>query len=50
MVGVLTVLSHGDPARLAKVHFVPGDLYMLVATGAWAWYSWLLTQIGRAHV
>ncbi len=44
MVGVLIVLSHGDPARLAKVQFVPGDLYMLLATGAWAWYSWLLTR------
>lgn len=44
MVGVLVVLSHGDPARLASVHFVPGDLYMLLATGAWAWYSWLLTR------
>lgn len=43
-VGVLVVLSHGDPARLAKVQFVPGDLYMLLATGAWAWYSWLLTR------
>jgi drug/metabolite transporter (DMT)-like permease len=44
MVGVLIVLSHGDPARLAMVQFVPGDLYMLLATAAWAWYSWLLTR------
>lgn len=42
--GVLLVLAHGDPARLAQVQFVPGDLYMLAATAAWAWYSWLLTR------
>ncbi len=44
IVGVLVVLSHGDLWRLAQVRFVPGDLYMLVATGLWAWYSWLLTR------
>lgn len=42
--GVLLVLSHGHLERLAQVRFVPGDVYMLVATAAWAWYSWLLTQ------
>ncbi|MGV3569148.1 MAG: DMT family transporter [Ramlibacter sp.] len=42
--GVLLVLSHGHLERLAQVSFVPGDIYMLFATAAWAWYSWLLTQ------
>lgn len=42
--GVVLVLAHGDLARLAQVQLVPGDLYMLVATAAWAWYSWLLTR------
>jgi drug/metabolite transporter (DMT)-like permease len=42
--GVLLVLSRGELAHLAAVRFVPGDLYVLVATAAWAWYSWLLTQ------
>ncbi len=42
--GVLLVLAHGDLTRLADVHFVAGDLYMLVATATWAWYSWLLTR------
>src|SRR5215218_3422597 len=42
--GVLVVLSHGDVAHLAQVRFVAGDLYMLVATAAWALYSWLLTR------
>ena len=42
--GVLVVLSEGEPARLAAFRFVAGDLYMLVATAAWALYSWLLTR------
>jgi drug/metabolite transporter (DMT)-like permease len=42
--GVLVVLSEGEPARLAEFRFVAGDLYMLVATAAWALYSWLLTR------
>jgi len=41
--GVLLVLCRGEPAHLAQVRFVAGDLYMLVATAAWALYSWLLT-------
>jgi drug/metabolite transporter (DMT)-like permease len=42
--GVLVVLSQGHLEHLAQVRFVAGDLYMLVATAAWAVYSWLLTQ------
>lgn len=42
--GVLLVLARGDLALLAQVRFVPGDLYVLLATAAWAWYSWLLTR------
>jgi len=44
--GVLVVLSRGELAHLAQVHFVAGDLYMLIATAAWAVYSWLLTRPG----
>lgn len=44
MAGVVLVLSQGDLSRLAQVQFVPGDLYMLLATAVWAWYSWLLTR------
>jgi drug/metabolite transporter (DMT)-like permease len=44
--GVLLVLCRGEPARLAEVRFVPGDLYMLLATAGWALYSWLLTRPG----
>ncbi len=42
--GVLVVLSRGQWALLAGVRLVPGDLYVLLATLAWAFYSWLLSQ------
>ena len=42
--GVLVVLSQGELRHLAEVRFVPGDVYMLVATALWSLYSWLLTQ------
>ena len=42
--GVLVVLSRGQWALLAQVRLVPGDIYVLLATLAWAFYSWLLTQ------
>lgn len=42
--GVLVVLAQGDLGHLAQVRFVPGDIYMLVATASWALYSWLLAQ------
>lgn len=42
--GVVLVLARGDLGHLAQVRFVPGDLFMLLATASWAWYSWLLTR------
>jgi drug/metabolite transporter (DMT)-like permease len=42
--GVLVVLARGQWAQLAQVRLVPGDLYVLLATLSWAFYSWLLTQ------
>jgi drug/metabolite transporter (DMT)-like permease len=44
--GVLVVLCRGDATQLSQVRFVAGDLYMLLATAAWALYSWLLTRPG----
>ena len=44
IVGVLVVLSRGEWALLAEVRLVPGDLYVLLAALAWAFYSWLLSQ------
>ena len=42
--GVLVVLSRGDWAQLLAVRLVPGDIYVLLATAAWAVYSWLLVR------
>ncbi|WP_024536886.1 DMT family transporter [Comamonas badia] len=42
--GVLLVLSRGSWQQLASLRLVPGDLYMVLATIAWAFYSWLLMR------
>ncbi|MBI2772149.1 MAG: DMT family transporter [Burkholderiales bacterium] len=44
--GVLVVLCRGELALLLQVRLVPGDFYVLLATAAWAVYSWLLTRPG----
>ena len=44
IVGVLVVLCRGDLQQLAALRLVPGDLYMILATIAWSFYSWLLMQ------
>jgi len=44
LAGVLVVIARGDPASLARIEFVAGDLYVLVAIVAWAFYSWLLAR------
>jgi len=44
LAGVLLVIARGDPARLAGLRPVVGDLYVLVAIVAWAFYSWLLAR------
>ncbi|MDB5928877.1 MAG: protein of unknown function transrane [Polaromonas sp.] len=46
MAGVLVVLSRGQWALLAEVRLVPGDVYVLLATLSWAFYSWLLAKPG----
>ena len=46
IVGVLVVLCRGDWDLLLQVRLVPGDLFILLATGAWAVYSWLLLRPG----
>lgn len=43
-VGVLVVIAQGQPGQLLQLRFVQGDLLMLLATLAWAGYSWLLTR------
>ncbi len=42
--GVLLVLSRGELRQLLALRLVPGDVYMILATIAWSFYSWLLMQ------
>ncbi len=42
--GVLLVLSRGQLDVLLKVRLVPGDVYILMASAAWAYYSWMLAH------
>ena len=44
IVGVLLVLCRGDWHALTNVHLVLGDVFVLIATVCWAWYSWLLSR------
>jgi drug/metabolite transporter (DMT)-like permease len=44
VLGVLLVLLRGDVDNLAQFRFVGGDLLMLAAVLAWAFYSWLLAR------
>ncbi|WBY03460.1 DMT family transporter [Ramlibacter tataouinensis] len=46
IVGVLVVLGRGDWELLSNVRLVPGDFFILLATAAWAVYSWLLLRPG----
>lgn len=42
--GVVLVIAQGQWRTLAQVQLVPGDLLMLLASLAWAFYSWLLAK------
>lgn len=42
--GVLLVLSRGDWHALLRLRLVAGDVYMLLASLAWAYYSWLISR------
>jgi drug/metabolite transporter (DMT)-like permease len=42
--GVLVVLCRGDWHQLAALRLVVGDLYMILASIAWSFYSWMLMQ------
>ena len=45
MLGVLLVLSRGEWQQLLALRLVPGDLYMIAGTIAWAFYSLSLIHI-----
>jgi len=42
--GVLLVLSRGQWQVLAQLQLVPGDFYVMAASIAWAYYSWMLAR------
>lgn len=42
--GVVLVLGRGDWQLIRHLRLVPGDLYVLLASIAWAFYSWLLAR------
>lgn len=42
--GVVLVMARGEPANLAQLAFVAGDLIMLVAVLTWTLYTWLLRK------
>ena len=42
--GVMLVLCRGEFEQLLKVRLVPGDLYVLMASACWAYYSWMLAR------
>jgi len=46
--GVLLVIAQGQWAVLRAVRLVPGDVLVLVASLAWAIYSWLLVRPPRS--
>ena len=44
VLGVVMVMSRGDLQTLLNLRFVAGDLFMVLATIAWAFYTWLLSR------
>lgn len=42
--GVMLVLCRGQLELLLQVRLVPGDLYILIASASWAYYSWMLSR------
>jgi drug/metabolite transporter (DMT)-like permease len=42
--GVVTVLVRGELSQIGSIHFVAGDLWMLLASLSWALYSWELAR------
>lgn len=52
--GVLVVLARGEWQHVLELRLVAGDLFMILATIAWSFYSWMLTRVTepaavRAH-
>ena len=48
LLGVVLVLSRGDLSSLMNIQLVLGDLYILLATILWGFYSWMLSHPGKS--
>ncbi|HWW70066.1 MAG TPA: DMT family transporter [Duganella sp.] len=44
IVGVLVVLARGEWRHVLELRLVAGDLFMILATIAWSFYSWMLMR------
>jgi drug/metabolite transporter (DMT)-like permease len=44
ILGVVLVLGRGEWAHVMALRLVPGDLFILLATLCWSFYSWLLVD------
>lgn len=48
LVGVVVVLTRGEPASLLTMQVVMGDLLIMLATILWAFYSWMISRPGQS--
>ena len=48
LVGVVVVLTRGEPASLLTMRVVMGDLLIMLATILWAFYSWMIGRPGQS--
>lgn len=48
LVGVTVVLTRGEPATLFTMEVVIGDLFIMLATIFWAFYSWMISRPGKS--
>jgi len=49
LLGVVIVLTRGELHHLLDITFVSGDLWILLATILWAFYSWMLSHPGQSN-
>jgi drug/metabolite transporter (DMT)-like permease len=48
LVGVTVVLTRGEPTSLLSMQVVMGDLFIMLATILWAFYSWMISRPGKS--
>ena len=48
LIGVTVVLTRGEPTGLLSMEVVMGDLFIMLATILWAFYSWMISRPGES--